>query len=59
MADAELTGTIPTEVGLLTNLQRLWLYRNDLTGSVPSELENLTNLELLKLEENDAYRYDS
>ena len=31
-------GTIPTEVGLLTDLDALWFSSNDLTGTVPSEL---------------------
>ena len=31
----ELTGSIPGELGSLTNLQTLWLSGNQLTGSIP------------------------
>ena len=47
-----LTGTIPAELGKLTNLAQLWLYRNSLTGAIPVELGNLTNLTLLHLYSN-------
>lgn len=42
-----ITGTIPVELcNGLTNLTRLYLYRNDgLTGMLPSELGNLNRLE--------------
>jgi hypothetical protein len=47
-----LTGTIPPEIGNLTNLQDLWLEVNQLTGSIPAELGNLTNLQDLQLSYN-------
>jgi Leucine-rich repeat (LRR) protein len=47
-----LTGSIPPEIGSLTNLERLELYGNELTGSIPSEMWNLTNLKLLYLRNN-------
>lgn len=34
----KLHGTIPTELGLLTNLDFFSLEGNDLTGTIPSEL---------------------
>jgi hypothetical protein len=40
-----LTGTIPTELGLLTNLMNLDLEDNCLTGVVPSELGDLPSLD--------------
>jgi Leucine-rich repeat (LRR) protein len=40
----DLTGTIPTELGNLSNLTTLYLYDNELTGSIPTELGNLSNL---------------
>jgi hypothetical protein len=48
----QLTGSIPTELGNLTNLEELWLSYNQLTGSIPSELGNLGNLTLLNLNSN-------
>ena len=47
-----LTGSIPPEIGDLTNLRHLYLYNNQLTGSIPSEIGNLTNLTRLYLENN-------
>ena len=47
-----LTGTIPAELGNLTNLESLYLGRNRLTGTIPAELGNLTNLHSLGLGAN-------
>lgn len=48
-----LTGNIPTELGLLLNLEALNFWDNDLTGSIPTEIGNCTNLSLLSLEDNN------
>jgi len=48
----ELTGSIPPEIGNLTNLNFLYLGSNGLTGSIPSEIGNLTNLTHLDLSDN-------
>ena len=45
----ELTGSIPPEIGCLTNLTYLRLDNNQLTGSIPVEIGNLTNLKGLFL----------
>lgn len=45
----KLTGSIPIELGNLTNLQSLNLSSNQLTGSIPSTIGNLTNLQTLFL----------
>jgi hypothetical protein len=47
-----LTGTIPPEIGCLTNLTYLSLYNNQLTGLIPPEIGCLTNLTYLSLSYN-------
>ena len=47
-----LNGTIPSELGNLTNLTSLKVTGNRLTGAIPSELGNLTNLQRLDLRYN-------
>lgn len=39
-----LTGTIPSEIGLFTDLVALNLYTNNLIGTIPSEIGLLTKL---------------
>jgi len=51
----DLKGTIPSEIGLMTNLISLHLYNNELTGNIPAEIGNLTNLESLRLNTNQFY----
>ena len=48
-----LTGTIPPELGNLTNLTSLSLGGNNLSGPIPRELGNLTNLTSLDLGDNE------
>ena len=48
----DLQGTIPVELGQLTNLDSLNLSGNQLTGNVPQELGQLTNLKGLNLSKN-------
>ena len=48
-----LNGSIPRELGNLTNLVDLNLNINNLTGSIPRELGSLTNLVNLYLNENN------
>jgi hypothetical protein len=49
----QLTGTIPTELSQLSNLQSLNLYHNQLTGTIPTELSQLSNLQFLSLGVNE------
>jgi len=55
-----LVGSIPAELGNLTNLKKLYLGNHDrldptnrLSGSIPAELGNLVLLEILNLEYNN------
>ena len=52
LSNNQLTGSIPPEIGNLTNLTWLLLHNNELTGSIPPEIGNLTNLEYLWLYSN-------
>ena len=47
-----LTGSIPPELGQLTELEYLSLSDNDLTGPIPPELGQLTKLQELNLHSN-------
>jgi len=47
-----LVGTIPLEIGNLTNLQDLHLSDNSLSGSIPTQLCSLIDLEYLSLFNN-------
>ncbi|OQY27790.1 MAG: hypothetical protein B6244_09360 [Candidatus Cloacimonetes bacterium 4572_55] len=46
-----LSGTIPSEIGDLTGLERLDFSSNDLGGSIPTEIGNLTQLRRLYLDD--------
>ena len=47
-----LSGTIPPELGRLTQLQELNLSRNELSGGIPPQLGGLSNLQWLGLSGN-------
>ena len=53
LSDSQLTGTIPPELGSLSNLKSLNLSNNRLTGTIPAELGSLSNLESLNLSSNE------
>ena len=52
MSSEGIVGTIPSELGSLANLQRLYLSGNQLTGEIPPELGGLSNLTHLSLSGN-------
>ncbi len=55
-----LTGTIPPEIGNLTNLTWLDLSRTHLTGAIPTKIMQLTSLIFLSLMSNsNLYSKDS
>jgi len=47
-----LNGTIPSQIGSLTQVQRVKLNNNNLSGKIPSEIGSLTNMDWLYLEHN-------
>ncbi len=44
LAQNQLHGLVPAEMGRLTNLERLFLWGNKLRGEIPAQLGSLTNL---------------
>lgn len=48
----QLNGSIPPELGNLSNLAYIKIYTNQLSGSIPSQLGNLSNLMELTLNSN-------
>ncbi|KAL9258979.1 Receptor protein kinase CLAVATA1-like protein [Drosera capensis] len=48
-----ITGTIPSEIGTLKNLQKLSLVSNRLSGGIPTEIFDLPNLKLLNISGNN------
>ena len=52
LAQNELNGELPVELGDLTNLQILYLNQNMLSGAIPAALGDLTNLQQLYLSQN-------
>ena len=52
LGENKLTGSIPTELGKLSEMTWLILLGNQLTGSIPSELGNLSKLRGLHLRDN-------
>ena len=52
LSERELTGSIPPELGTLTNLRSLLLHNNQLIGPIPPELGTLANLSTLWLHNN-------
>ena len=55
MYDNLIYGTVPTELGLLSNLQRLELTQNSFTEELPSEIGNLENLTFMGLGRNSFW----
>ena len=52
LVNNQLSGSIPIQLGNLTNMEYLRLVANELSGSIPTSLGNLTNLKRLYLFSN-------
>ena len=48
-----LSGTIPAELGYLSELREMYLNNNKLVGTIPPTLGHLTKLRVLQLSYND------
>jgi len=48
-----ISGSLPPEIGNLTNLEVLTISVKDISGSIPSEIGNLSNLQELRLSGNN------
>lgn len=48
----KLVNTIPSQLGGLTQLEELWLFKNNLVGTIPSELGSMSSLTSLLLAHN-------
>ena len=53
LAQNELNGELPVELGDLTNLQILYLNQNMLSGAIPAALGDLASLQILYLAQNE------
>jgi Leucine-rich repeat (LRR) protein len=53
LSDNKIEGTLPTEIGQLTNMEQMWFFGNYITGEIPSEIGQLTKLQILGIEDND------
>jgi uncharacterized protein (TIGR02145 family) len=53
LANNNLTGAIPADIGQLTQLRTLNLSGNNITGSIPSSIGNLSELEVFQASNND------
>ena len=44
LSSNQLKGSIPPEIGNLTNLEELWLNENQLTGEIPNSICGLNDI---------------
>ena len=50
--NANLTGTLPPEIGKLTNVWNLRIYNTGISGSIPPEIGHMSNLSYINLSDN-------
>jgi hypothetical protein len=49
LSNCTISGSIPSEMGLISNLIRFWVDTNPLIGTVPTEMGNLSILEVFDI----------
>lgn len=55
LPSAKLTGQLPNEIAMLTNLTELNLYNNEISGTLLSSYQSLSNLKALVLHQNEIH----
>jgi len=53
--EASITGTLPSQLANLRNLQTLFVQKTDITGSLPTEIGSLQKLQVLILNNNKLF----
>ncbi|KAF8020061.1 hypothetical protein BT93_G0685 [Corymbia citriodora subsp. variegata] len=48
-----ISGTLPSGIGNLINLESLTMWGNNISGNIPSQIGNLNKLQILDLSQND------
>ena len=50
--DNQLTGSLPTQIGLMSSVEQVSLYNNKLVGQIPTEIRNWKNIQGLFIDSN-------
>ena len=53
LAHTKVEGTLPTELGQLVAIEKMWLYSTEISGDVPTELGRLFNLDVLNIQDTN------
>jgi hypothetical protein len=54
LSNNQVSGTLSTEIGLVTEIERIMLEQNKLKGSIPTEIGLLDKLIFLSLAQNNG-----
>ena len=50
--DNQLTGSLPTQIGLMSSVEEVYLYNNKLVGQIPNKIRNWENILDLYVDSN-------
>ncbi|KAF8017472.1 hypothetical protein BT93_H2597 [Corymbia citriodora subsp. variegata] len=53
LAFNHISGTLPSGIGNLINLERMGMTGNDISGDIPSEIKNLNKIKIMYLSQNN------